>query len=71
MGVRKGIFTISIAGAPVNVETDATLSPTGPSSSETVYAGELNVKIPLVGKEVKAQVGPMIAHVSAGIKRRA
>lgn len=70
-GVRKGIFTVDIAGAPVSVEADATLSPTGPSSSEAVYVGELSVKIPLVGKKVEAQVEPMIARAFAGIERRA
>ena len=70
-GVRKGNFTVDIAGAPVTVEADAALSPTGPSSSEAVYVGELTVKIPLVGKKVEAQVEPMIARAFAGIERRA
>ena len=69
--MRKGNFTVDIAGAPVTVEADATLSPTGPSSSEAVYVGELTVKIPLVGKKVEAQVEPMIARAFAGIERRA
>ncbi len=70
-GVHKGTFTVDIVGAPVTVTADATLSPTGEASSRAVYVGELNVKIPLVGKKVEGQVEPMIARAFAGIERRA
>lgn len=70
-GVRKGVFTVDVVGAPVNVEAAADLSPTGESTSEAVYKGDLVVKIPLVGKKVEGQVEPMIARAFAGIERRA
>ncbi|MDO5065962.1 MAG: DUF2505 domain-containing protein [Propionibacteriaceae bacterium] len=70
-GNRQGIFTVDISGAPVAVQANAVLSPTGENTSAAQYDGELEVKIPLVGKKVEAQVEPMIKSAFAGIERRA
>ncbi|MDO5083923.1 DUF2505 domain-containing protein [Arachnia propionica] len=70
-GNRQGIFTVDIAGAPVAVEANALLSPAGENASVAQYDGELEVKIPLVGKKVEGMVEPMIKSAFAGIERRA
>lgn len=71
VGNRKGVFTVDISGAPVSVEANAVLSPAGENASVADYDGELEVKIPLVGKKVEGQVEPMIKAAFAGIERRA
>ncbi len=70
-GVRHGNIEFSVAGLPVNVNADAVLSPTGPASCLATYEGDLNVKIPLVGKKVESLVAPSIDDAFAGLERRA
>lgn len=70
-GNRQGKVSVDVAGVPVTVQLGAVLSPTGEAASTAVYDGELEVKIPLVGKKVEEQVEPMIGRAFAGIERRA
>ncbi len=70
-GVRRGTIEFSVAGVPVNVTAAAVLTPTGPSSSTATYDGDLNVRIPLVGKKVESLVAPSIDDAFAGLERRA
>lgn len=70
-GVRRGTIEFSVAGLPVNISAAAVLTPTGPSSSTATYEGDLNVKIPLVGKKVESLVAPSIDDAFAGLERRA
>lgn len=70
-GVRRGTVDISVSGVPVNTSAAAVLSPTGPNSSVGTYEGELNVRIPLVGKKVESMVAPSINDAFDGIERRA
>lgn len=70
-GVRRGTIEFAVAGMPVNVTANAVLKPTGVATSAATYEGDLNVKIPFVGKKVEAQVAPSINDAFAGLERRA
>ena len=70
-GVRHGTIEFSVAGLPVNISAAAVLTPTGEASSTATYEGDLNVKIPLVGKKVESLVAPSIDDAFAGLERRA
>lgn len=70
-GVRRGTIDFVVAGMPVSVAAAAVLTPTGPQSSVGTYEGDLNVRIPLVGKKVEAQVAPSINDAFDGLERRA
>ncbi len=70
-GVRRGTFDFSVAGMPVSVVAAAVLTPTGPTSSSATYEGDLNVRIPLVGRKVESLVAPSINDAFGGIERRA
>lgn len=70
-GVRQGRMDVDVKGAPVNVDAAGSLHPTGDQSSRADFQGDLNVRIPLVGKKLEAQVAPMITQAFAGIERRA
>lgn len=69
-GTRRGTVTVDVAGVPVAVEAQGLLSPNGENASTAQYEGDLEVKIPLVGKKVESQVEPMIKSAFAGIERR-
>lgn len=70
-GVRTGTMEIDVKGAPVKVDATGVLSPTGEQSSRAEFEGDLNVKIPLVGKKLESQVlEPMIRDAFAAIERR-
>ncbi|WP_158600625.1 DUF2505 domain-containing protein [Tessaracoccus antarcticus] len=70
-GVRRGTVDFGVAGMPVNVSAAAVLTPTGPDSCVGTYDGDLNVRIPLVGKKVETLVAPSINDAFAGLERRA
>ncbi len=70
-GVRKGTVDFGVAGMPVNVVAAAVLTPTGPKSCTGTYEGDLNVRIPLVGKKVESLVAPSINDAFDGLERRA
>lgn len=69
-GVRRGTVDIQVAGVPVNASASALLTPTGPNSCVGTYEGELNVRIPFVGKKVETMVAPSINDAFDGIERR-
>ncbi|HMR50592.1 MAG TPA: DUF2505 domain-containing protein [Arachnia sp.] len=68
--VHKGKVNVSVAGMPITVQADAAISPDG-DGARGDYSGRLDVKIPLVGKKVEAQVEPFIRHAFDGMERRA
>lgn len=70
-GVRQGTVDIAVAGMPIKISASAVLSPTGVDSSVATYEGDLNVRIPLVGKKVESLVAPSINDAYDGIERRA
>ena len=70
-GVRHGTVDIAVAGMPIKISASAVLVPTGPDSSVGTYEGDLNVRIPLVGKKVESLVAPSINDAFDGIERRA
>ncbi len=70
-GVRHGTIDFSVAGLPVHISAAAVLTPSGASNSTATYEGDLNVKIPLVGKKVESLVAPSIDDAFAGLERRA
>ncbi|WP_297741261.1 DUF2505 domain-containing protein [uncultured Tessaracoccus sp.] len=69
-GTIPGTMNVDVPGMPVEARATSKLVPT---STGTVgdYAGELKVKIPLVGKKVEAQVEPFIVQAFAGMEKRA
>lgn len=69
-GVRRGSVDVDVKGLPVAVAAKATLRPVG-DATEGDYAGDLNVKLPLVGGKVEKMVAPFIAEAFGGIERRA
>ena len=70
-GSRRGQVKVDVAGAPVSVDLASLLKPVTDTTSQATYTGTLNVKIPLVGRKVEAQIEPMIREAFAGIERRA
>lgn len=58
-GARRGTFTMRFAGLPVELGGTTTLAP---AASGTVldYAGELVVRLPLVGPMVERSAAPVI-----------
>lgn len=70
-GVRRGTIDFAVAGMPVSITAAAVLTPTGPESSVGTYEGDLNVRIPLVGKKVETLVAPSINDAFNGLERRA
>lgn len=70
-GNRPGAIQVEVSGMPVQVNASSTLRPTGAESSEADFQGTLNVRIPLLGRTIEAQIAPMIADAFAGIERRA
>lgn len=70
-GVRHGTVDFDVAGMPVNVSVAARLTRTGPDSCVGTYEGDLQVRIPLVGKKVESLVAPSIDDAFAGLERRA
>ncbi|MDO5736555.1 MAG: DUF2505 domain-containing protein [Propionibacteriaceae bacterium] len=70
-GTRRGTVDIAVAGLPIKMAAVAVLSPTGPDTSVGTYEGDLNVRIPLVGKKVESLVAPSINDAFDGIQRRA
>lgn len=70
-GTRRGNIDVDVAGAPVKVNAGGVLKALSDSSSQADFTGELNVRIPLLGKKIEAQVAPMIQQAFAGIERRA
>lgn len=70
-GVRRGTIEFKVAGLPVNINARAILTPTGPASSRATYEGDLDVKIPLMGKKIEKMVAPNIDDAFAGLERRA
>lgn len=69
-GSYRGKVDVTVPGMPIDVKADAIISPTA-AGSKGDYSGELNVKIPLVGKKVEAQVEPFIKRAFDGVERRA
>ncbi len=70
-GVHQGTMDVTVHGAPVTVAATGALRPTGEDSSTADFRGILNVRIPLVGRKIEAQVAPMITQAFEGIERRA
>lgn len=69
-GTRRGTVDVAVKGLPVNVDAIGVLRPVT-DGCEGVYEGELNVRIPLVGRKVEQQVKPFIDDAFSGIERRA
>lgn len=70
-GIRRGTMDIGVAGMPIKISASAVLTPTGPASSVGTYEGDLNVRIPIVGKKVESLVAPSINGAFDGIEHRA
>ena len=70
-GVRTGTVDFDVKGVPVNVSVEARLTPSGPYSCVGTYEGDLNVRIPLVGRKVETLVAPSINDAFDGLERRA
>lgn len=69
-GSVHGTVDVDVAGLPIDVAADLSLTPVG-SQTQAHYSGNLNVKIPLVGRKVEDQVEPFIRGAFAGLERRA
>ena len=61
---------MDVPGMPIDVRAKAVISPDG-NGARGDYSGQLNVKIPLIGKKVEAQVAPFITQAFDGVERRA
>lgn len=70
-GVHTGSVDVDVHGAPVTVDATGRLQPSGQDACTADFRGTLNVRIPLVGRRIEAQVAPMITDAFAGIERRA
>lgn len=69
-GVYRGNVDVDVPGMPIDVRAKAVISPDG-NGARGDYSGQLNVKIPLIGKKVEAQVAPFITQAFDGVERRA
>lgn len=69
-GERSGDVALDVKGAPVSLDAGCVLRPEGQGTTAD-YAGDLKVKIPLMGPRVERMVEPFIADAFAGIQRRA
>lgn len=58
-GSRPGTFTITVPGAPVTFAGAVRLAPSA-SGSVVEYAGELTVRIPLLGARIEKEAAPAI-----------
>lgn len=70
-GVHTGSVDVKVHGAPVTVNAAGRLQPSGQDACMGDFRGTLDVRIPLVGRRIEAQVAPMITEAFAGIERRA
>jgi len=58
-GSRSGTFSITVPGAPVTFAGTVQLAPAA-SGSTVEYAGDLDVKIPLIGNRIEKEAAPAI-----------
>ena len=58
-GARSGTFSITVPGKPVTFEGTARLEPTA-SGSVIDHAGDLSVRIPLLGARIEKEAAPAI-----------
>lgn len=69
-GTRRGTVDVAVKGLPVAVDAVGILRPLT-DGTEGIYEGDLNVRIPLVGRKVEQQIRPFIDDAFSGIERRA
>ncbi len=69
-GHYRGVIDITVAGAPVTANAEAKLRPLGSAESEASYQGQAQVRIPLLGKKLEAQVEPVIATAFVELEQR-
>lgn len=67
---RTGDVDVNVKGLPVAVDARCVLAPTT-QGCRADYAGDLKVRIPLVGGKVERMVAPFITDAFSGIERRA
>lgn len=61
LGERTADVDVAVSGLPVVMSATGRLSATG-SGAELHYSGELNVRIPILGRRIETEALPFIEH---------
>lgn len=70
-GSIDGALTIEAPGTPVDARADIDLSPTAEGGTTALISGELDVRVPLIGRQLERQAEPLIAKGLVEIERTA
>jgi hypothetical protein len=62
-GARTGTMQLDVVGKPVSASGTTRLSPLGDGQTELVYEGQVEAKIPLVGRKIEDQAAQQVQRV--------
>lgn len=62
-GARSGTFELDVVGKPASASGNTRLTPVGDDRTELVYEGQVEAKVPLVGRKIEEQAAQQVQRV--------